>query len=304
VAAASIYRAWLNGEFLGCGPARGPHGYYRVDEWDLSGKLKPGKNLVAIEVAGYNCNSYYLLDQPSFLQAEITGGDRVLASTAGEARSSRSACSNVACRRLRGTAFSDPFTEVYRLTPRAIAGSAMSLFPMWLAETAILPEKNLLPRRVLYSESTQHPPVKIVGAGRVEPMEKPQDLWKDRALTGIGPTLRGFPENELATIPSIEAQCLRSVRTASPNEPYSATKAMSLAAREYRNLDLGVNRTGFVGAKVTCAKKTRVWFLFDEVLTNDEVDFKSVWDAPTSSAMSSSLARIRSSRSNRIRSAT
>jgi alpha-L-rhamnosidase len=81
VAAATIYRAWLNGEFLGCGPARGPHGYFRVDEWDLAGNLKPGKNLVAIEVAGYNCNSYYLLDQPSFCQAEVTAGDRVLAAT-------------------------------------------------------------------------------------------------------------------------------------------------------------------------------------------------------------------------------
>ena len=86
VAAATIYRAWVNGEFLGCGPARGPHGYFRVDQWDLSGKLKPGKNLVAIEVAGYNANSYYLLDQPSFLQAEVVAGDRVLASTAGEGR--------------------------------------------------------------------------------------------------------------------------------------------------------------------------------------------------------------------------
>ena len=81
VAAATIYRAWLNGQFLGCGPARGPHGYFRVDQWDLGGKLRPGKNLLALEVAGYNANSYSLLDQPSFLQAEVVAGQRVLAST-------------------------------------------------------------------------------------------------------------------------------------------------------------------------------------------------------------------------------
>ena len=49
---------------------------------------------------------------------------------------------------------------------------------------------------------------------------------------------------------------------------------MALAAREFRILDMGVNRTGFVGAKVICAKKTRLWFLFDEILSNNDVDFK------------------------------
>ncbi len=39
---ATLYRVFLNGEFLAHGPARGPHGYFRVDEWDLTGRLKPG----------------------------------------------------------------------------------------------------------------------------------------------------------------------------------------------------------------------------------------------------------------------
>ncbi|HEX2971563.1 MAG TPA: hypothetical protein VHP11_04485, partial [Tepidisphaeraceae bacterium] len=85
IAASTIYRFWINGEFGGFGPARGPHGYYRVDEWDLTGKLNPAENLIAIEVAGYNVNSYYLLDQPAFLQAEVVTPDKTLASTAGDA---------------------------------------------------------------------------------------------------------------------------------------------------------------------------------------------------------------------------
>ncbi|MCX6916535.1 MAG: hypothetical protein NT167_26405, partial [Verrucomicrobia bacterium] len=80
---ATIYRVFLNGHFLGHGPARGPHGFYRVDEWDLTSKLQPGVNVVAFEVAGYNANSYALLDQPSFLQAEVIAGGKVLASTEG-----------------------------------------------------------------------------------------------------------------------------------------------------------------------------------------------------------------------------
>ena len=84
VAASTIYRAWINGELVAHGPARGPHGHYRVDTIDVSQQLKKGTNVVAIEVAGYNANSYYVLDQPSFLQAELLQGSTVLASTLGE----------------------------------------------------------------------------------------------------------------------------------------------------------------------------------------------------------------------------
>ncbi len=58
IAAATIYRASINGKFLARGPARGPHGYYRVDQLDITRLLRPGRNLVAIEVAGYNVNFY------------------------------------------------------------------------------------------------------------------------------------------------------------------------------------------------------------------------------------------------------
>ena len=35
-----------------------------------------GPNVVAIEVAGYNANSYYFIDQPSFLQTEVVAGKK------------------------------------------------------------------------------------------------------------------------------------------------------------------------------------------------------------------------------------
>jgi alpha-L-rhamnosidase len=84
ITASTLYRCFLNGEFVGHGPARGPHGFYRVDEWDLGDRLRDGQNVVALEVAGYNVNSFYLLDQPAFVQAEVVGGGRVLASTLGD----------------------------------------------------------------------------------------------------------------------------------------------------------------------------------------------------------------------------
>ena len=35
ITGSSLYRIYLNGSFIGHGPVSGPHGYYRVDEWEL-----------------------------------------------------------------------------------------------------------------------------------------------------------------------------------------------------------------------------------------------------------------------------
>ena len=84
---ATMCRVFLNGEFLGYGPARAAHGFARVEELPLGEKLKPGRNVIAIEVAGYNCDSFYTVRQPAFLQAEIVSGDgKVLAATDAKSR--------------------------------------------------------------------------------------------------------------------------------------------------------------------------------------------------------------------------
>jgi len=276
VAGSTIYRAYVNGEFLGCGPARGPHGYYRVDEWDLRKKLRPGteKNVLTIEVAGYNSNSYSLLDQPSFLQAEVLSNNLVLASTEGDGVRFSSHILDHRVQRVQRYSFQRPFSEVYRLTPdydrwqRAEAGADAGV------ELTVFPEKQLLSRGVDYPDFTLCPPVKLVAAGQVSPIAMPANPSKDRSLTGVGPKLKGYPESELTEIPSIEAQGFDSKQTASLDQPYAAADAIALAAREYRILDLGMNRTGFLGAKVTCEEKTRLWLLFDEILSNKDVDFK------------------------------
>lgn len=273
VAASTVYRVWINGEFLGCGPARGPHGYYRVDEWQLGKKLHAGKNLVAIEVAGYNSNSYSLLDQPSFLHAEVQSGGRVLASTAGDGEKFSAYILPERVQKVQRYSFQRPFSEVYRLAANSYQWRTDANAGLAVAETSVLPEKNLLPRRVLHPDYTKYAPVKLLSAGQLKPIEV-ANVWKDRSLTGVGPKLKGYPESELATIPSIEAQRFQSVAANSAAKNYAEAGSLTLAAKQYQILDLGVNRTGFLGAKVTCKEKSRLWFLFDEVLTGNDVDFK------------------------------
>lgn len=416
VAASTIYRAWLNGEFLGCGPARGPHGHYRLDEWDMTGKLKAGTNLVAIEVAGYNCNSYYLLDQPSFCQAEITVGDRVLASTAGEGAAFVAGVLDYRLQRVQRYSFQRPFIEVYALRPgwdrwfRDVGFASAGLVPelekdraelrrqlrqvleevakppedaaprsaseskppaspptpatppadkgpkkeppgmagspaeatdelaslrreiqnakadsdasrkqaaelkrqleaidkdiqairaqnermrrqveayraqielrrgdpwaasLWIpAECAVQSPKALLPRHAPYPEFDWKRPARLVAKGRVERREKVDHLWKDRSLVAIGPKLKGYPEKDLAVIPSIEMQHWATTEKTAQDEPWAALR---LDERAFAIADFGANRTGFVGAHWTCSKPSRIVLTFDEILTDGDVDFK------------------------------
>lgn len=78
--ASCFYRAFLNGELVAYGPARAAHGLFRADEWKLFGATRE-KNDVVIEVAGYNCKSFYSLDQPSFLQAEGVADGKIVFAT-------------------------------------------------------------------------------------------------------------------------------------------------------------------------------------------------------------------------------
>ncbi|MBQ7253494.1 MAG: hypothetical protein IJS30_02320 [Bacteroidales bacterium] len=84
IAASTIYRLRVNGEFVGHGPCVAAHDFYRIDCYDLAPYLHKGKNVVSVEVTGYNTESFYLLSQPSFLQAEIVSGGKVIASTGSD----------------------------------------------------------------------------------------------------------------------------------------------------------------------------------------------------------------------------
>ena len=56
----------VNGKFVEFGPARCAHGYYRVDELDISKHVKE-HSVITIAVAGYKTDSFYHIDQPSIL---------------------------------------------------------------------------------------------------------------------------------------------------------------------------------------------------------------------------------------------
>lgn len=81
VTASCFYRAFFNGKLIAYGPSRAAHDIYRVDEIKINGIENGEDNKLFIEVAGYNCKSFYSLNQPSFLQAEVEADGKILFAT-------------------------------------------------------------------------------------------------------------------------------------------------------------------------------------------------------------------------------
>ncbi len=270
IAASSLYRVYLNGDFVGHGPARGPHGYSRVDEWPLD--CRPAeKSVLAVEVAGYNVNSYYLLDEPAFLQAEVVSNGEILASTSGAGADFEATILEHRLQKVQRYSFQRPFSEYYRLKEdddHWWDGQPVK------SDCATVPARKLLVRRVAYPRFLKRQPIEIVSRGTLQRDVPPAQLWKDRSLVNIGPQLKGYAEDELEVVPSIDLQKIKSATTKTVDTLYQPDKAIELGKNTFSILDLGTNLTGFIGADARCSQPTTLCITFDEILTKGDVDFK------------------------------
>ena len=265
----TVCRLFVNGEFLGYGPARGPHGFYRVDEWPLKGRCKPGANVIAIEVAGYNVNSYYHLDQPSFLQAEVVAGSKVLASTAaGEGAAFAAQALGSRVQKVQRYSFQRTFSEVYSLKPDSDGWRTGDAFEA--QKLSECPQVPLLPRIAPYPAFHVLRPVREVFAGttRNNPSKK---MWSDRAIKGIGPDFAGYPEAELTTIPLYEVQRLETATKTRVDKPVDAEGHSAVANGQFRIFEFERDNAGFIGSTVRCDGPARIYFVFDEILSGEDV---------------------------------
>ena len=148
------YRLRVNGDFVSHGPCVAAHDFYRIDCIDLKPYLESGKNVIAIEVAGYNDDNYYLLNQPSFLQAEVEINGKVLAATGSEfqAYDMKQRKQDVP-----EFSFQRPHTEYYILSANF---DEWLTNPEWQGTEGVQlveqPTKALLPRHVEYPDYKLH----------------------------------------------------------------------------------------------------------------------------------------------------
>ncbi len=259
--ASSVYRMFVNGKFIAYGPARGPHGYFRIDRIDITDHCDQAENYIAVEVAGYNVNSYYLTDQPSFLQAEILQNGIVTVSTE---KDGQFFCRlvNERAQRVQRYSFQRPFAESWSLNEEYY-NSYVSLpkKPLQLSE---LEPFNYLERRVDFATLKESDHIEIISQGKTEYKNEKVFDFKDRSLENISHTLKGFPKNDLEKELTEKATHLHFTKEDTPKDILS--KGDWITARFRCNL------SGFIKIKFKAKKPTKLTLLFDELIENNDIN--------------------------------
>ncbi len=269
VTASCLYRVFLNGEFIGYGPARACHGYFRVDEYNVSERVIRGENIVAFEVAGYNVNTYYTLDQPSFLQAEVESEGQLLLAT-GSDPGFEAFEPGIREQKVERYSFQRAFIEYYRMSEGADSWKKEGKVKVDALETENLPPVRLLPRNLLLPEFGIVYPRTVISRGKVKTVEQ-ESLARDRSLSRVSDNFKAFQEKELDVIPSLTVQKLENIHADTIQMSATENKNIRIEENGFCIFDMGINLSGFIGSEIRCEKPSTVMFYFDEILLDGDV---------------------------------
>ena len=249
LAAPNPYRVKLNGAFVWYGPARGPKGFFRLDEVTLAPKT--GANVLEIECAGYNCGCLFLQSQPSCLAARLMCGGKTLLKTAATPGADVfTAVPAARVKRVSRYSHARPFGEAYVL-PAPAHG------PL---ELAAAPAAALLPRHAARPDFTVMDDFEPVTSG-------PATYERDAHFPAIGfvdgagrPGTDGYPKASLEYDLWAEQHRLR----LGPGRSCAKAAAYPLKGGGYVFFEAPLDRTGFPMLTVRCLEPGELHLLFDE----------------------------------------
>ena len=247
----SAYRIFVNGKFIGVGPSRSAHNYYRIDEY----ALKKGLNYLVVELIGYNCNSYYYTNTMPFLQAEIICNGKVLSYTGDD----KFICYRNSSKFQKVVRFSyqRTFSESYKFDEDLTLFLEGKSCPYTKIETQILEEQNYLKRNTSYP-SYQTLKFKKIEEGRFN-IDHSKKNYEDRYM--VLEHLKIFSKDEWEVNPNDYISSL----------VYKKQSIVSLEANCFETYELNVSKTGFLEIDLECYDDSEVYFIFDEIdSSNDE----------------------------------
>lgn len=265
VTAHSRYTVLVNGAFFAAGPARAAHGFFKVSEYDLAPVLTEPENTVVVLTAGYNVNSFYLTDQPSFVCAEITADGKVLAATGAEGFEAVRDAHRM--QRVQRYSFQRPFTECYTYDAFYDLLEREPGFRPKTCGTERTEDKRFLTRDVPYCDYAERRAETVCGKGILIPDKTPR-RFADRSLVGIGKTLKGFEEDELECSVVNELYGYRPQLLETDVTPMEPVK---LGVNGFAVYDMGVNTTGYLRLSLTAEHDVVLYAVFNEILSDDGV---------------------------------
>lgn len=251
IAAASLYRIMVNGELAGYGPARGPHGYARIDSYCADSW---GNELVTlvIEVYAPNINSFYTVEELPFFAAELIKGESCIASS----YDFEAYLLDDRITKVQRFSFQRTFTESYHLDGRrnSLYMGKLVSYPKVRMTEVELPQ--CLKRGVSYPLLAKVD-CSLIECGKVS-TDKSAAVWEDRSLNHIGPKLRGFSRSELEECLSDEVSQMKFSKS-------NCVFPEKIYKDEYRLYDFKESCTGFCSFELHAEERSTLYLIFDEL---------------------------------------
>lgn len=255
ITGSTLYRVYLNGEVIHYGPARAPHGYIRCDSVTFTAKTR--KNIISIEVAGYNCPSFYTMDIPSFLQAEIMLDNDVISYTGKDFRGID--LSVIREQKTLRYSYQRAFTEVWNMNKLDYDWKNTEFDGEEIERVEIghklIARGFKLPFMEIYSE------VFPIESGKIS--NKGKYAGEEKRFTKISNEVVGFKREECPDkiLDDLNINYI-------PNSNYKK----NIKENEYSLYKLGRNSTGFIRLSLNVKKTSVVYLAFDEKLTDGAVE--------------------------------
>ena len=261
------YDIRVNGEFIAFGPARCAHGFYRVDEIDLSG-VAAENAVITVNVAGYNADSFYHLNQPSFICAELIEDGAVTAATGAEGF----LCRVMTEHEQKAERYSGQrtFCEVYQISPLiAKWEKAPEINTRDYAIGMLFPveEKVFIPRGSYYNVYDRISAEEIVSRSDFV-LEDYKNRVRHPAYivprgSDTGASKKSFSLGEIETDIFVQARNIEVCNLKKVGEKPSAQTLRGGEAVTYR---MPCNTTGKIDFSIACDDDTEILITFDEFL--------------------------------------
>ncbi len=264
-AASCAFVLLVNGVYVAHGPARCAHGFFRVDEYDLTPYLTQKVNRVALRTAGYNVNSFSYLNQPSFLCAEILCGEDILAATGKSGFTAYHVDERLT--RVPRYSFQRTFAEVYRLAPGSFDYEVNPATAVAPVETVAAKAGHFLHRDIPYNDIDDVYPTGLIHRGKVSYSDKAEYMGS-RYIRGISDRFLGYREEEQEYAAHQEVgKCDFSGQV----DVQESAQSIDLPANTFADLEFPCNTTGIYEFDIDADADGELFIIYDEILLDGEV---------------------------------
>ncbi len=249
LAAASLYRVYVDGEFLSFGPQRAAKGYARVEDFSSQGKR------LVIEVESIYVPTFWVIKQLPFFACEVE-------TESGKKYDAADFCCQLLTDKLQKVqrySYQRGFAETYKLGEDRSALYLTQSYGAKVLETEEAELPTLLPSYVDKPKYNLHTKQEVLEEGIVGTDES-LPVWRDRAHVLVGTTLEGFLEEEWED--KLTDETSRFVY-------FSEGKAATNKKHRYKTVDFSRAITGFFEVKVKAKNAGCLYIIYDELLWHE-----------------------------------